>query len=209
MLNYKCMDIFHVILYVIAFLYSVILHEISHGLMAQSLGDQTARQAGRLTLNPIKHLDLFGSVLLPLATFLAGGFIFGYAKPVPYDPLNLSDKKYGPAKVALAGPLSNIILALLFGMALRFLPNIAANPELANLLGDIVYINIVLAVFNLVPIPPLDGHWILFTFLPARFAELKYNITRYSMFLFVIFVFFLFPMLNPLIKFLFHAIVAN
>src|SRR3989338_334264 len=96
--------------YILAVLYSVILHEISHGLMAYSMGDQTAKHAGRLTLNPIKHLDMFGSVLLPLVTFFAGGFIFGYAKPVPYNPLNLNDQKYGPAKVAAAGPLSNLFL---------------------------------------------------------------------------------------------------
>src|SRR3989344_3815513 len=118
------MMVVQIIFYAVVILYSVILHEIAHGLMALSMGDSTAKYAGRLTLNPVKHLDLFGSVLLPLMTFLAGGFIFGYAKPVPYNPLNLNDQKYGPAKVAAAGPLSNFMLAVLIGLFLRFAPGI-------------------------------------------------------------------------------------
>src|SRR3989344_889494 len=153
-----------ILFYVVVVLYSVILHEISHGLMAYSMGDPTAKYAGRLTLNPIKHLDMFGSVLLPIMTYLGGGFLFGYAKPVPYNPLNLSDQKYGPAKVALAGPLSNILLAVLFGLVIRFIPGIPLDLEL--LFARIVYLNLGLAIFNLVPIQPLDGHWLLLTFLP-------------------------------------------
>ena len=129
------MEILEVLFIGVAFLYSVIIHEISHGLMAQSMGDTTARDAGRLTLNPIKHLDLFGSILLPLMLIvIRSPFLFGYAKPVPYNPLNLSDQKYGPAKVAIAGPLSNFILAILFGLVLRFLPD-SVGPLLPDLLA--------------------------------------------------------------------------
>ncbi len=103
----------------VVLIFSVVVHEVAHGAIAESLGDNTARRMGRLTLNPFKHLDLFGSLLLPLFLFYATGhrFVFGYAKPVPYDPRNLRDQRYGPAKVALAGPATNIALALLAGLA--------------------------------------------------------------------------------------------
>src|SRR3989338_7007931 len=108
------------IFYVVVLIYSVVIHEVSHGLMADSLGDPTAKNLGRLTLNPLKHIDMFGSVLLPLLLFIVRSpFIIGYAKPVPYDPTQLVDRKYGPAKVALAGPASNVVLALIFGLSLR------------------------------------------------------------------------------------------
>ncbi len=179
--------------------------------MAQSMGDQTAKYAGRLTLNPIKHLDLFGSLLLPLMTLVAslGTFVFGYAKPVPYNPLNLNDQKYGPAKVAIAGPLSNILLAVLFGMVLRFAPGIAGNPVARDFLDFVVQINLLLAVFNLVPIQPLDGHWLLLTFLPERWVEVKYFLVRYGIFIFIFFVLFLSKFLMPLIDFLFRVIVGR
>lgn len=193
--------------YIVVILYSVILHEMAHGLMALSMGDTTAKNAGRLTLNPIPHLDLVGSILLPLVTFFLGGFIFGYAKPVPYNPLNLNDQTYGPAKVALAGPLSNLMLAVLFGLMVRFVPHISS--DFGELLRMIVRLNVGLAIFNLIPIPPLDGHWILFAFLPARYVEVKYFLMRYGIFFFLIFVFFLFPLLMPLINFLYGVIVGG
>ena len=203
------MPILEIAFVAVAFLYSVIIHEISHGLMAQSMGDTTARDAGRLTLNPIKHLDLFGSILLPLMLIvIRSPFLFGYAKPVPYNPLNLSDQKYGPAKVAIAGPLSNFILAILFGLVLRFLPD-SVGPLLPGLLAYVVRINLLLAVFNLVPIQPLDGHWLLLTFLPAKWIEVKYFLVRYGVFLFLFFIIFFSRVLSPLINFLFKVIVGN
>lgn len=203
------MPILEIAFVAVAFLYSVIIHEISHGLMAQSMGDTTARDAGRLTLNPIKHLDLFGSILLPLMLLvIRSPFLFGYAKPVPYNPLNLSDQRYGPAKVAIAGPLSNFILAILFGLVLRFLPD-SVGPLFPRLLGQVVYINLLLAVFNLVPIQPLDGHWLLLTFLPARWVEVKYFLVRYGVFLFLFFIIFFSRVLSPLINFLFTVIVGR
>ena len=189
-------------------LFSVVLHEVAHGTVANSMGDSTAKDLGRLTLNPFKHLDLFGSVLLPIFTFIAGGFVFGYAKPVPYNPLRLDDRKYGPAKVAFAGPAVNFILALLFGLLLRFLPSPFNNTIFPQLLSFIVILNLTLAVFNLVPIPPLDGHWLLLTFLPARYEAVKLFIIRYSLVLFVFFLFFLFPIILPLINWLFRIIVG-
>ncbi len=197
------------IFYVVVLVYSVVIHEVSHGLMADSLGDPTAKNLGRLTLNPLRHLDMFGSVLLPLLLFLARApFIIGYAKPVPYNPHNLSDRKYGPAKVALAGPASNIVLALIFGLSLRLMPDIFTSSLVPELFSFIILLNLVLAIFNLFPIPPLDGHWLLMTFLPARFNTLKVFIYRYSIVLLFVFIIFVFPLLWPLVSFLFRIITG-
>ena len=196
------------IFYIVVLLYSVTIHEVSHGLMANSLGDSTAKNLGRLTLNPIKHLDLFGSVILPLTMFLLTGFAFGYAKPVPYNPLNLSDKRYGPVKVALAGPLSNIILALLFGLILRFIPGTIPSPLVSELFSRIVLLNLVLAVFNMFPIPPLDGHWLLMAFLPEKFNSLKIYVYRNSYILFPLFLILFMLFISPVIFWLFRLITG-
>jgi Zn-dependent protease len=142
----------------IALIFSVMIHEIAHGYVAERLGDDTARQAGRLTLNPIKHIDIFGSILLPLLLLISGsGVVLGWAKPVPYNPNNLTkDPKYGPLKVALAGPFTNILILLVLGLVARFGINFL-SPQAVGLLGFVAYLNIFLAIFNLVPIPPLDG----------------------------------------------------
>lgn len=151
---------------------SVVIHEVSHGYVAGLLGDPTARLAGRLTLNPIKHLDLFGSVLVPGLLWLIsqplGGFIFGWAKPVPYNPYNLQAGRAGPGLVAVAGPASNLIIALVFGLLIRggVFPAVASQLALWA-----VMINIGLAVFNLIPVAPLDGSKILLTLIPARYQQ--------------------------------------
>lgn len=197
------------IFYIVVLLYSVVIHEVSHGLMADSLGDPTARNLGRLTLNPLKHLDMFGSVLLPLFLFIAHApFVIGYAKPVPYNPQNLSDKKYGPAKVALAGPVSNIVLALIFGLSLRLMPDVFTSSLVPELFSFIIFLNLVLAIFNLFPIPPLDGHWLLMTFLPARFNALKVFLYKYSLPLLLVFIIFIFPVMFPLVSFLYYLITG-
>ncbi len=186
------------VLFVI-FLYSVVLHEVAHGFMARALGDRTAEYAGRLTLNPLKHLDMIGSVLLPLGLYLIKSpFLFGYAKPVPYNPNNLNDRRYGPVKVALAGPATNIALAALAALVFR-IGNVGPSGSLGMLVGYIVWINLVLAVFNLIPIPPLDGHWLLMTLLPARYHALKLALYRYQWALLIVVIFFLFPALYPLL----------
>ena len=190
-------------------IYSVVIHEVSHGLMADSLGDPTAKNMGRLTLNPLKHLDMFGSVLLPLFLFIVRSpFVVGYAKPVPYNPQNLNDKKYGPAKVALAGPASNLILALLFGFSLRLMPDVFTTSLIPQLFSFIILLNLVLAIFNLFPIPPLDGHWLLMTFLPARFNALKVFLYRYSLLLLFVFIIFIFPLIFSLVSVLYKLITG-
>ena len=206
--SYGMESILITVFWIVALLYSVVIHEVSHGAVAYSLGDPTAKNLGRLTLNPLKHLDMFGSVMLPLISFFLGGFIFGYAKPVPYNPLNLSDRKYGPAKVAIAGPASNIFLAVLFGITLRFLPDIFSSSLVPELLGIVVMLNLFLAVFNLFPIPPLDGHWILLTFLPARFTEVRTFLYKYGLLLLFVFLFFIFPLLMPLLRGLFRLLTG-
>ncbi|OGZ78296.1 MAG: hypothetical protein A2528_02765 [Candidatus Staskawiczbacteria bacterium RIFOXYD2_FULL_37_9] len=187
------MDLFITIFSLVILLFSVIIHELSHGYVAYSLGDPTAKYEGRLTLNPIKHLDPFGSVILPLLLFVAGSpFLFGWAKPVPVNPYNFSDKKYGEIKVSVAGPASNFALAIFFGLLLRFVPNeiIFANQGIAIALSYIVAINIWLAVFNLIPIPPLDGSWILFSFLPASMQNVKNFLRQYGIVILVLLILF-------------------
>ena len=192
---------------IVVLIYSVVLHEVAHGFIARSMGDYTAERLGRLTLNPLKHLDLFGSVVLPLLSKLLTGFMIGYAKPVPYNPNNLSDRRYGPAKVAAAGPLTNLLLALIVGLILRF-----AGPYLGEfpieMLKYIVVINIVLAFFNLMPVPPLDGHWLLMAFLPVRFYRLRFILYRYQWLFLVLLIFFVFPLFTPVLSLLFQLLTG-
>lgn len=171
--------------YIVILLYAVIIHEVSHGVMALWLGDATAKYAERLNLNPLKHLDFWGSFIVPLVMFLSVGFAFGWAKPVPYNPYNLRNQKWGPALVALAGPLSNIIIALVAAILAGFvfiplavkkeiISNALSPSGVASLIAGsggsiffellvvVVIINVILAFFNLIPIPPLDGSKILF-----------------------------------------------
>ena len=157
-------SLFKLFLYLII-VFSAVFHEYFHAWMANFLGDPTAKYAGRLTLNPLKHIDPFGTVLLPLfLLFFFGGFL-GWAKPVPYNPGNLRDQKYGSTKVALAGPAANFLVALVFGLILRFFFG-ATSEVLYIAFTWIVYVNIFLALFNLVPIPPLDGSKLLMDFFP-------------------------------------------
>lgn len=192
----------------IIILFSVIIHEYMHGWMADRLGDPTAKDAGRLTLNPAAHIDLWGSILLPAMIFIGtgGGLIFGYAKPVPFNPYNLRDQKYGVAKVAVAGPLANLITALFFGLVLRFAPGISL--VLASFLAAIAQINLVLLIFNLLPIPPLDGAKMLMSFLPYE-LQMKFLRWEHYGFIFVLlFVFFGFSLIIPIISYLFRLIVG-
>jgi Zn-dependent protease len=171
-------------------IFSVIIHELAHGYIAYSLGDPTAKYAGRLTLNPLKHLDPFGSIILPLLfllmSFLPGGqpLIFGWAKPVPINPYNFRDQKWGTLKVAIAGPLSSFSLAVVFGLFIRFF-NFPQISPLIDLMSIIVYMNILLGLFNLIPIPPLDGSWILFRFFPQSWEKLKIFLQQYGLFILI------------------------
>ncbi|HUY69505.1 MAG TPA: site-2 protease family protein [Candidatus Tyrphobacter sp.] len=156
---------------IVVLIFSAVIHEVSHGYAALALGDQTAKNAGRLTLNPLKHLDPVGSVLVPLGLYLFHSpFIFGWANPVPYNPYNLyKDYKYGPLKVALAGPLANFCLAVIFALVIRVGISFL-SPITVVFLDFVVFINCLLMIFNLVPIPPLDGSKVLTVILPSRYS---------------------------------------
>lgn len=161
----------------IVLIFSVVIHEFSHGYAAYRLGDDTAKNAGRLTLNPLNHLDPIGSVLFPLFLYMSHSpILFGWAKPVPYNPgLLYKDYKYGPLKVALAGPLSNFAVAVIFAIIIRMTYSFL-NPIAIALLGSAVILNCSLAIFNLLPIPPLDGSSILAIILPRRYSLMIQNL---------------------------------
>jgi len=195
----------------IVLLFSVIIHELAHGYVAYSLGDPTAKYDGRLTLNPLKHLDPFGSIILPLLLFIAGSpFLFGWAKPVPINPYNFTDKKYGEIKVSIAGPLSNLLLAIVFGLILRFVPYsiLLGNQGIALALNYIIAVNIWLAVFNLIPIPPLDGSWILFSFLPASMQGVQTFLRQYGVVILVLLILFAGNLWTGVTSIIFHLITG-
>lgn len=149
--------------------FSVILHEVAHGYMANWLGDPTARLAGRLTLNPVPHIDPLGSIILPaILAITSSPVLIGYAKPVPYNPYNLRGR-YGEVLVAGSGPATNILLAIIFGLSIRFF-GASLTPELISAFALITYINMLLALFNLIPVPPLDGSKILSGILPQALS---------------------------------------
>ena len=194
-------------------IFSAVLHEVAHGYEAEHLGDPTARNAGRLTLNPLKHLDLFGSFLMPIALYIisGGAFFFAAAKPVPYNPNNLKHPRSGSAKIALAGPATNLLLAAIFSVALRISAYLPVSDVFLTFLAIIVYLNIALAIFNLIPIPPLDGSKILFALLPP--SETTYRVTyfleRYGLILVLLFAFFGFQLLIPLMQGIFTLLTGQ
>lgn len=180
---------------------SIVIHEVAHGYAARYYGDLTAEYEGRLTLNPVKHIDPVGSVFVPLLSYLFGGFVFGWAKPVPYNPYNLKPGRWPEAFVALAGPLSNIGLAVVFGLSLRLMD----NPSLSfvTITAGIVYINVLLAVFNLMPVPPLDGSKLLFALFPEKIYKLRGFFERYGLILVLLFIFFVWQLVAPLVSIFF------
>jgi Zn-dependent protease len=201
------MDFTQLLFFFLIIIPSAIIHEYAHGAMAERLGDPTAKDAGRLTLNPLAHIDLYGTILMPLFLLLASGgsFMFAYAKPVPYNPYNLKNKKWGPALVGIAGPAANLITAIFFGLLFRFLP----FGNFSTLIGLIAYANIILMIFNLVPIPPLDGSKILFAILPGRWENIKIMLERYGIIFLLIFVFYFSGVISPVINWLFGLITGS
>jgi Zn-dependent protease len=163
------------------FLLSLTVHECAHAFAAEKSGDPTGRYLGRITLNPIPHIDILGTVIFPLIAFTSGAMMFGWAKPVPFNPMNLRDRRWGEIFIALAGPFSNILLVILFMIIGKLILTDTrileyalyyddADP-VAMVLATGIQLNVVLAVFNLIPIPPLDGHHVLRNLLPDSLAE--------------------------------------
>ncbi|MCB1153539.1 site-2 protease family protein [bacterium] len=187
----------NVLIFVPALILAVSVHEAAHAWVAWKLGDATAQMLGRVTLNPVRHIDPFGSVIVPIILAVSGGGMFGWAKPVPVDTGNLEEPKKDHALIAAAGPISNLLLALVAAFLLRgllFLPEslIFVVKPLANLMYALIWINVILAVFNMLPIPPLDGSKVVAILLPDDAAEAYMSIGAYG-FLIILLVFFFDP----------------
>lgn len=221
--------------YLLTLVYSVIIHEVSHGVAALWLGDLTAKYADRINLNPLKHIDPFGSVILPVLLVMSTGFAFGWAKPVPYNPYNLRNQKWGPTAVALAGPGSNFLLALVAALCAKLLPlGLLAKTDilerfigivsgrgdfverfgffadalagsfsgiLFGLLLLIIFWNVVLACFNLLPIPPLDGSKLLYALVPLS-ERTVFLLEQYGLFLLIFVIFFFAAPISIFINFM-------
>lgn len=209
--------------YILTLVYSVMIHEVAHGVMALWLGDMTAKYADRLNLNPLKHIDPFGSIILPMLLFVSTGFAFGWAKPVPYNPYNLRNQKWGPTFVALAGPGSNLLLAFAAALIAKILPlTLLAKVDIMErfigviggggafldrfallaeaisgslpsiffgLLLLVIFWNVVLACFNLLPVPPLDGSKLLYALVPLR-ERTVFFLEQYGLFVLIFVIFF-------------------
>ncbi len=192
------LDISRIVLQYLCLLFSLSVHEAAHAAMANYWGDPTAKLMGRMTLNPVKHADMMGTVLLPLFAMISGfPYLFGWAKPVPFNPRNLVDRRRGPVMIALAGSGSNLLMILFAAIVLRALAamiGVVESPILLLFIQAFIYlalINMILMLFNLIPLPPLDGHHVLEYFLPPEGQKMLERIGPYSIFILFILVFWL------------------
>jgi len=194
------MNLSEAVLSIPALMIAVILHEVAHGWVAYRMGDPTAKLAGRLTLNPIPHIDPFGTIILPAMFIILGSpVIFGWAKPVPINPLNFRDLRKGTFLTSIAGVVMNLTLAVFFGAAYRILYNLSevADPFVTNAIiypllifsAKSVLINLILALFNIIPIPPLDGSKAVMSFLSFKYWEIFYKYEIYGFFVITILLF--------------------
>lgn len=214
---YQKMTFISIILYFIILLFSIVLHEVSHGKVADELGDPTARLSGRLTLNPIPHLDLFGSIIIPLTLLLSGtGFFIAWAKPVPVDPYNLKNPRKDSALISLAGPATNFLLAIISSILLYVFKffDIPVLFIIGPILAIIIRLNIMLGVFNLLPIHPMDGFKIVEGILPEEKAHEWHQLQRYGMIFLILLIFpiagssMLSNILQPIVDFISNLLIA-
>ena len=210
-------DLSSAIFTIIILILSVIMHEVAHGYAAYALGDQTAKRAGRLTLNPLAHIDLFGSIIVPAILIISNaGILFGWAKPVPYNPFNLRNQRWGEAIVGAAGVATNILLALIFAGITR-IANMEGYVTFATLAETVVFVNLSLGFFNLIPVPPLDGYTVLRGILPPKmsmaFRDFDMKIRSGGIFTLIIillvFSFFLAGPFYALIEWLFRILIGS
>lgn len=185
---------------------SISWHEFAHGWMANVLGDDTAEREGRLTMNPISHIDPFGSIILPaILYFMQAPFLFAWAKPVPYNPYNLKNPRWGGALVAAAGPLANLLIAVFAAIILR-LEVFVTNPRLVEFFSFLAIINIALAIFNLIPVPPLDGSKLLAAVLPEVGRRMFDYLERFGPMLVFVLLLFVFNLIAPILSQVIFAI---
>ena len=207
------------VFYLLVLLFSVVIHEVAHGMVALMLGDPTAKYEGRLTLNPLKHIDPFGTVILPLLLLSVSIFsgtgpaLFGWAKPVPYNPSHLRNPRRGAAIIAVAGPAVNILIAIIFAVLVRVVVPVGIVPlgYVQTLLGAfaaIVLTNLFLAVFNLIPVPPLDGSKVLAVFLPGAWMHGMRLMQQWGPFLLVFVILFLVPLVRGVTLFFFRLLIG-
>lgn len=195
---------------------SIVVHEVAHGYSAYLLGDNTAKLSGRLTLNPLKHLDLFGSIIIPLMLLITqAGFIIGWAKPVPYNPNNIKNGRKGDMIVAISGVAVNLLVAIIFGLLIRFatmfgIPayNSFSPHPFYEISSIIVLTNLILALFNLIPIPPLDGSKVLFSLLPISWRGFENFLERWGILLLLLFIIFVWSGISPIIFYTFSFITG-
>jgi len=209
---------YQIIIWAIPVLFAVTLHEVGHGWMAKELGDSTAEDMGRLTINPLKHIDPVGTIVVPLIMYFFGGFIFGWAKPVPVNWSQLKNKKRDMALVALAGPFANLLMIIFWlFIAKLFIASAEQGNFYANLLTLMAWagivINSLLMILNLLPLPPLDGSRVVFSLLPTPFANRYAKIEPYGLIILVILLVsgVLFRIIGPIIswieKFMYMLII--
>jgi Zn-dependent protease len=193
------------IISILILIVSIVAHEVAHGVAALWQGDRTARDAGRLTLNPIPHIDMFGSIIIPVSLFFIGApFLFGWAKPVPINPHSFRNLKYGEALVAFAGPLVNFILVAIFTFVLHFVPMESVYVQVCQ---TAILINLVLAMFNFLPIPPLDGSKILFAFIPRTYYKIRDFFENRNFFVLMIIILLVWNVFQPVVLWIFERLV--
>lgn len=206
-----------IIFSVLVLIFSVIIHEVAHGWAAYAQGDPTAKLQNRLTLNPLRHIDLFGSIIVPGLLVLSGStFLFGWAKPVPYNPYNLRNQRWGEALVAVAGVATNLFLAVVFGLIARYAFATGADA-FGSLAAIVTLVNLFLGIFNLLPIPPLDGYTFLRSVLPYKtsmaFREFEDRLMRGGFLTLIVFLivfgYFLARPFSALVFYIFSALVGG
>ncbi len=207
-------DFAQVILQYFCLLFSLCFHEAAHAAMANRCGDPSARLMGRMSLNPLAHIDPMGTVILPLIMMTTGvKFLFGWAKPVPFNPRNLNDMRKDPVYIALAGPLSNLLLACVFAVVLRVLVmlagtgggNLPFTAQLFDVAFTMIGINLILMLFNLLPVPPLDGHHVAYYFLPESGQRVMEQIGPFGI---LIAIFAARPIITPIFIFMMKGVIG-